>query len=63
MRRFLFEPMIDSTFQAISNSITMFMEEVKNQHGIIDYKFELDIRPEFIERNYLPIKIRFIPVK
>lgn len=63
MRRFLFEPMIESTFQAISNSITMFMEEVRNQHGIIDYQFELDIRPEFIERNYLPIKIRFIPVK
>jgi hypothetical protein len=37
MRRFLFEPMIESTFQAISNSITMFMEEVRNQHGIIDY--------------------------
>lgn len=63
MRRFLFEPMNQATFSQISNSITAFMSEVQQQNGIVDYQFELDIRPEFIERNYLPIKIRFIPVK
>ncbi len=63
MKRFLFEPMIQSTFNAIENSITTFMNNIQNRHGIVAYEYELDIRPEFIERNYLPIKIRFIPTK
>ena len=63
MRQFLFEPMTNQTFSQIENSINIFMTSVQSRNGITQYQYELDTRPEFIERNYLPIKIRFIPVK
>lgn len=63
MKSFLFEPMNQSTFSRISTSLTTFLSEVQARQGIIQFEFELDTRPEFIERNYLPIKIRFIPTK
>ncbi len=63
MKNFLFEPMIQSTFSRIESTIGTYLSHIQTRNGIVDYAYELDIRPEFIERNYLPIKIRFIPTK
>ncbi len=63
MKEFLFEPMIQSTFDQISQQVQEILEDTKTKGGIVDYRFELDIRPEYIERNYLQINIQFIPTK
>lgn len=63
MKEFLFEPMVQSTFDQISQQVTDILEDIKTRGGIVDYRFELDTRPEYIERNYLQINIWFIPTK
>ena len=63
MRYYLFEPMIDTTFNQISNKVDSILSSMKQRSAIYDYRYELDIRPEYIDHNYLPIKIQFAPTK
>lgn len=63
MRYYLFEPMIDHTFNQISGKVDSILQDMKQRNAIYDYRFELDIRPEYIDHNYLPIKIQFAPTK
>lgn len=63
MRYYLFEPMIDTTFNQISNKVDSILSSMKQRNAIYDYRYELDIRPEYIDHNYLPIKIQFAPTK
>lgn len=63
MRDYIFEPLTQGTFDRIDSRIDGILTNFVNTNAIIQYKYELDTNPQYIDNNYIIINVQFIPTK
>ena len=63
MREYIFEPLIQLTFDNIEARLDGILTNFVNTNAIIQYKYELDASPQYIDNNYIIINVQFIPTK
>lgn len=63
MRDYIFEPLTQGTFDKIEQRLEGILTNFVNTNAIIQYKYELDTSPQYIDNNYIIINVQFIPTK
>lgn len=63
MRYFLFEPLVESTFQGIIGATNNIMEEFVSKAQIYEYKTSLDTSLHLLDNNMVLLTVYFKPMK
>lgn len=63
MRKFLFEPLIQSTFDQMYQTIDQIMTKYVNLNQVYEYKTEIDTSPHLLDNNMVIVTLKFKPMK
>ncbi len=63
MRKFLFEPLIQSTFDQINQDIQQIMDKYVKKEQVYEYKTEIDTSPHLLDNNMIIVTLKFKPMK